>query len=63
MDYTEAKQDCDIGWIKRKIRNSGLLPAEIEKIFSELKRFENNERFIMILDICRKAQFRSDMIT
>jgi len=57
IDYIKAKQDCNLEWIKRKIRNSGLKPADLANIFIEVKNFMDNDRFKIIFDICRKAKF------
>jgi CRISPR/Cas system-associated endoribonuclease Cas2 len=62
IDHIKAKQDCNLEWVKRKIRNSELKPVDLEEIFSELKEFENNSRFKIILEICRKTQFISKRI-
>jgi hypothetical protein len=57
LDFIKAKQDCNLEWIKRKIRNSGLKRADLSNVFIELKEYMNNDRFTIIFKICRNVKF------
>jgi len=57
IDYVTCKPDCDLMWIKRKIRSSGISKSDLANIFIELEDYVPRDEFKIIFKICRDAKF------
>jgi hypothetical protein len=62
IDYIKAKQNFNLEWVKRKIRNAGLKRADLSNIFIELKDYMNNDRFLTIFNTCQDVKFDCEEI-
>ena len=62
IDYITSKPDCNLDWIKRKIKLSGISPEDLLGIFMELKTHIDNKEFKVIFDICCDADFDCDTL-
>ena len=57
IDYITSKPYCDLRWIIKKIRLSGIDPIDLANIFLELRTYVDKDEFKTIFDICRNAKF------